>query len=96
MAKIATITSISTGHGSWPSRRTVGGSSNVFAEGLGVHRVGDSWVVHCNSSNECHTGATSTGSSNVYCNGRKVARMGDSISCGDRIATGRDTVRVGG
>lgn len=92
---IATITSISTGHGDWPSRSTSQGSSNVFAEGLGVHRKGDEWITHCNSQKVCHTGSASGVSKTVFCNGRGVARVGDSISCGDRIATGRKTVFVG-
>lgn len=94
--KIATIGSVSTGHSDWPSRNTVVGSSNVFSEGSGVHRVGDSWVTHCNSKNICHEGNTSSGSSSVFCNGKKVARIGDAISCGDMIATGKNSVNVGG
>lgn len=94
--KIATITSMSQGHGGWPARVTNQGSGNVFAEGLGVHRVGDSWETHCNPTGDCHSGSTSRGSSSVYCNGKPVARVGDSISCGDTIATGRATVFVGG
>lgn len=93
--KIATITSTSTGHADWPPRSTSMGSSDVFAEGLGVHRQGDAWNTHCNTKNECHDGVTSKGSATVYCNGKQVARIGDPISCGDTIATGRQTVFVG-
>lgn len=93
--KIATITSVSTGHADWPPRMTPDGSSDVFAEGLGVHRQGDSWEIHCNTQNQCHKGVTARGSATVYCNGRQVARIGDPISCGDAIATGRETVFVG-
>lgn len=92
---IATIGSVSTGHADFPPRETVEGSSDVFAEGAGVHRVGDSWITHCNNAGECHEGDTVSGSSTVYCNGRQVARIGDPISCGDRIATGKSTVIVG-
>ena len=94
--KIATIGSMSTGHADFPARNTVQGSSNVFAEGAGVHRVGDTWVTHCNSQGVCHDGSTSKGSATVYCNGKQVARIGDPISCGDTIATGKATVNVGG
>lgn len=95
MGKIATITSKSTGHGSWPSRVTENGSKNVYANGLGVHRVGDGWQIHCNAEGICHGGATSSGSSTVFCNNRPVARVGDPISCGDSIATGRNDIEVG-
>ena len=93
---IATITSMSTGHADFPARSTNDGSKNVFAESLGVHRVTDSWVTHCNPDGVCHDGSTSSGSKTVFCNGLQIARIGDSISCGDSIATGRNTVQVGG
>ncbi|CDZ74875.1 hypothetical protein ING2D1G_0716 [Peptoniphilus sp. ING2-D1G] len=93
--KIATIGSMSTGHGDFPPRSTVEGSSDVFAEGSGVHRVGDSWITHCNTVGVCHEGNTSIGSGTVFCNGKQVARVGDPISCGDAIATGKSTVSVG-
>ena len=94
--KIATIGSMSTGHADFPARNTVRGSANVFAEGQGVHRVGDSWVTHCNAEGTCHEGSTSSGSTTVFCNGKQVARIGDPISCGDTITTGKATVNVGG
>lgn len=87
---------MSTGHADYPPRATPEGSSNVFAEGSGVHRVGDTWTTHCNSQGDCHEGTTSSGSATVYCNGKQVARIGDPISCGDKIATGKETVNVGG
>lgn len=67
---------MSTGHADYPPRATPEGSSNVFVEGSGVHRVGDTWTTHCN--------------------GKPVARIGDPISCGDKIATGKEMVNVGG
>lgn len=94
--KIATIGSMSTGHSGFPARNTVQGSQNVFAEGKGIHRVGDNWVTHCNAQGVCHDGSTVSGSTTVFCNGKQVARIGDSISCGDAIATGKATVNVGG
>lgn len=93
--RIATIKSVSTGHVDWPPRQTHEGSDDVFAEGLGVHRKGDGWPIHCNTSGECHLGKAEKVSRTVFCNGRGVARIGDLISCGDYIATGRKTVYVG-
>lgn len=93
--RVATKTSMSTGHGDWPPRPTAEWSPDVYAEGLNVHRVGDTWVTHCNTKGQCHVGATSGGSHTVYCNGKQVARIGDPVSCGETIATGRATVFVG-
>lgn len=92
---IATIGSASMGHADFPPRSTSVGSSNVFAEGMGVHRIGDAWETHCNPEGVCHDGSTSSGSGTVFCNGKSVARVGDAISCGDTIATGKSTVIVG-
>lgn len=96
--QVATIGSNETGHGAYPGRTTSEGSSNVFAEGLGIHREGDSWGIHCKTVEpfDCHDGNTASGSSNVYCNSLAVARVGDSIDCGGSISTGIDSVRVGG
>lgn len=49
--------------------RYVSGSSNVFANGFGVVRVGD--------ATGCGDPAV-TGSSNVFVNGRRVHRRGDA------------------
>ena len=95
MAGAAYITSKSTGHGSWSARVTSDGSSNVFINGNGAHRVTDNWPSHCNSQGSCHSGETSQGSGSVFVNGLSLARIGDSISCGDIIATGSDNVIVG-
>lgn len=95
MAGCAYISSVSTGHGSWPSRVTAEGSPNVLVNGKGVHRLGDNWPVHCNSLGECHAGSTSKASATVLVNGKGAARIGDSISCGGNIATGSGNVLVG-
>lgn len=93
--RVATKTSMSTGHEDWPPRLTAEWSPDVFAEGLNVHRVGDAWVTHCNTQGQCHEEATSDGSHTVYCNGKQVARIGDPVACGEAIATGRESVYVG-
>lgn len=36
-----------TGHGCFPPRVNDSASSDVFVNGIGVHRVGDHWVEHC-------------------------------------------------
>lgn len=96
--QIATIGSNESGHSTYPGRTTGVGSSNVFAAGRGVHRLGDSWGSHCNTvpPYDCHDGTTASGSGSVFANGKQVARVGDSISCGGNITTGINSVRVGG
>ena len=84
-----------TGHGSFPPRAATEGSPNVFINGQPVHRVGDAWAVHCDSSG-CHPSTTASGSSSVFCNGKPVARIGDDVACGSVIAKGSSNVFVGG
>ena len=98
MAKIATIGSADSGHITYPPRVTSSGSSNVFAEGKGVHRQGDSFGSHTNTKPpyDTHSSSTNGGSSTVFCNSKKVARVGDPSGCGGTILTGISSVRVGG
>lgn len=46
----------------------VGGSSNVFVNGIAVHRAGDA---------DSHGATQAQGSGNVLVNGKGVARVGD-------------------
>lgn len=69
------------GHADWPPRLPTSWSSDVFVNGLGVVKYGDSWSVHCNLVPICH-GGTSTGTGSVYVNGNVLQVQGDSISCG--------------
>jgi uncharacterized Zn-binding protein involved in type VI secretion len=62
--------------------------------GIGAHRVGDSWAVHC-CGIVCHGGNQANGSSTVFVNGQKLARIGDSISCGSKNAQGSPNVFAG-
>jgi len=65
-----------------PPRAPSAFSGNVFANGKGVVRLGDSWTDHSCPSSPPH-GATSTASSgNVFVNGQGAVRSGDAISCG--------------
>lgn len=84
-----------TGHGPWPPRSSTGGSSTVFANGISVHRQGDSWAIHCNPENECHGGALASGSATVYANGKQVGRIGDPVNCGSAVASGSASVFAG-
>ena len=74
------------GHGCWPPRSNNEASSNVFVNDLGVHRLGDSWEIHCCES--CHSGVASSSSLTVFCNSKGVCRIGDSVSCGSTMVEG--------
>ena len=84
-----------TGHGCFPPRRSTGGSSDVFVNGIAIHRLGDSWAIHC-CSFDCHPGVLSSASGTVFANGSGVGRVGDNVSCGSRVATGSSNVFAGG
>lgn len=85
-----------TGHGTFWPRQSTQGSANVFCNGIAMHRVGDSWAVHCNSKPVCHSGQLSSGSSSVFVNGQSLGRVGDPVSCGSAVAAGSSNVFAGG
>lgn len=82
------------GHSCWPPRNNYEASVNVFLNGLGWHRQGDGWVVHC-CGKKCHDGHLSMGSPSVYVNGLQAGRIGDPISCGSVIIQGSGNVYCG-
>lgn len=84
---------ICTGHGCYPPRPNTSWSPNVFAEKRNVHRLTDTWMLHC--CGDCHIGVTAQASTTVFCNGLGVARIGDAIDCGSFIATGIQNIKVG-
>ena len=93
MPAVVRLGDVCTGHDGFPPRKNISASTNVFINGLGVHRVGDAWEQHCSNSS-CHTAVQATGSPNVFINGQPVARVGDSISCGSSNATGSPNVFI--
>lgn len=81
----------------WPPRSNSQASTNVFCNGIGVHRQGDSWNPHtCPSIPETHGGNLAAGSSTVYVNGKQCGRIGDPVSCGSTVAQGSPNVFAGG
>ncbi|WP_116131180.1 PAAR domain-containing protein [Tropicimonas sp. IMCC34043] len=84
-----------TGHADWPARASVGGSGDVFVNGIPVHRNGDGWAVHCNPPGQCHASALAGGSSTVFANGKGGGRVGDAVACGSKVATGSGNVFAG-
>lgn len=82
----------STGHGAWGPNTQVQASSNVFVNGIGAVRDGDSYKPHKGPSTHPETaksGAT------VFVNGRAVHRTGDPCSCGDTAGQGSQNVFAG-
>jgi uncharacterized Zn-binding protein involved in type VI secretion len=83
-----------TGHDCFPPRVNDSGSTNVFINGSGAHRVGDHWVQHT-CGNNTHDSVLATGSSTVFVNGKPAARVGDLIACGSAVAQGSSNVFIG-
>ena len=88
-------TDICTGHGCFGSRPNAEASSDVFANGLGAHRVGDRWETHC-CGPLCHDGLLAEGSPTVFANGRPWGRIGDPVDCGSFCQTGSPDVFADG
>jgi uncharacterized Zn-binding protein involved in type VI secretion len=94
MPAVTRVTDICSGHGCFPPRHAVSGSTNVFVNGLGVVRKDDPWETHC-CTIICHDGVSKTVSSKVFVNGKGVTRIGDEISCGSVSAQGSHNVFFG-
>lgn len=85
-----------TGHDLCPPTALVSASSDVFINGKGAGRVGDTYAPHSCPSHPSHSGAIASGSASVFINGRAAARIGDAISCGGSVAQGSGDVFIGG
>ncbi len=75
----------------------VGGSPNVFINGIPVHRVDDANSAHPfipPPSCANHATVLSAGSPNVYANGKPVGRIGDPYTCGITVTSGSPNVFV--
>lgn len=96
MPAVARKGDLCSGHGCWPPRPSTGGSSDVFANGIPVHRSGDGWAAHtCPSIPNTHAGSLTGGSSRVFANGKPLGRIGDAVSCGSAAAMGSTDVFAG-
>ena len=87
-----------TGHECDAVSSIAGGSGDVFANGIGVLRVGDPSEVHeILEGGICvpHTAAIAGGSATVFVNGIPCARIGDPIDAG-AITGGSPNVFAGG
>ncbi|WIY23786.1 PAAR domain-containing protein [Parasedimentitalea psychrophila] len=77
-----------TGHGAFSPRASTGGSGNVLANGISVHRQGDGWAAHCIPGPLCHGGSLASGSGSVSANGQQLGRIGEPVDCRSSVAGG--------
>lgn len=95
MPKITRLGDVGSGHDFCGDRNLASASPNVFINGKGAGRVGDSYTPHSCEDHVPHIGAISGGSQSVFANGRRVGRIGDGISCGGSVAQGSPNVFAG-
>ena len=95
---------ISTGHPCTPVTVTLQGSNNVFANNIGVVRLGDKERPHTfgptyhkgrPQCNVAHTLPLTKASRTVFANNRGVGRIGDTYG-NERLITGSRNVFAGG
>ena len=84
------------GHDACPPTALNSASGNVFINGKGAGRVGDSYVAHGCVNHPSHSGVIAAGSSTVFINGSPAGRIGDPVSCGGSVAEGSSNVQIGG
>ncbi|MDR1020449.1 MAG: PAAR domain-containing protein [Synergistaceae bacterium] len=77
---------ICTGHGCWPPRPSVEGTSLFDVEGIPVHLQTHAWAVHC--CPPCHDSVLAEGSKLFDVGGLEVGRIGDPVACGSLVAEG--------
>lgn len=73
------------------------GSSNVFANGIGISRQGDNNTGHKKPGDPCpgHSAPIAAGSGTVIINGKGCGRVGDGISGCTSVAAGSPNVFAG-
>lgn len=85
-----------TGHDACGPTALISASNNVYINGKGAGRVGDSYAPHGCIVHPSHSGVIAAGSGNVFINGKAAGRVGDPVSCGGSVAEGSDNVFIGG
>lgn len=85
-----------TGHDACSPTALTSASSDVFINGRGAGRIGDSYAAHGCKAHPSHSGVIASGSSTVFINGKSAGRVGDAVSCGGIVAIGSDNVIIGG
>lgn len=83
-----------TGHACWPPRKNIEASEDFFINGIGAHREGDAWEVHCCDDN-CHDSVLAEGHPTVFINNKPAAVVGSAIACGSASAQGSPNLFFG-
>lgn len=96
MSNATRLGDLDTGHDACPPTALISASTNVFINGKGAGRVGDSYAAHGCVNHPSHSGVIASGSSSVFINGRAAGRIGDAVSCGGSVAEGSSNVFIGG
>lgn len=96
MSNATRLGDLDTGHDACPPTALISASTNVFINGKGAGRVGDSYATHGCVNHPSHSGVIASGSSSVFINGRAAGRIGDAVSCGGSVAEGSSNVFIGG
>ena len=96
MSNATRLGDLDTGQDACPHTALVSASTNVFINGKGAGRVGDSYAAHGCVNHPSHSGVIASGSSSVFINGRAAGRIGDAVSCGGSVAEGSSNVFIGG
>ena len=96
MPAVTRLGDLDTGHDACGPTALNSASGNVFANGKGIGRVGDSYVAHGCVVHSPHSGHIASGSSSVYVNEIPVGRIGDPVDCGGSVAQGSGNVYAGG
>lgn len=94
--KATRLGDLDTGHDNCSPTALNESSNDVFINGKGAGRVGDSYTVHGCIAHPVHSGSIESGSSTVFINGKSAGRVDDSVSCGGSVAEGSENVFIGG
>ena len=95
MSSVTRLEDLGSGHDACPVRKLIEASEDVFINGRGVGRVGDTYHEHGCDIHAPHTGAIARGSSSVFVNGKPVGRVGDPITCGGSVLEGSPDCFIG-
>jgi len=96
MAQVGRLGDWCTGHCCFPPRPCIQGSTDVFSNGIPVHRQGDMWLVHACPKAVCGGATLAKGSSTVFANSKQMSRIGDPISDGAAVCEFSPDVFAGG
>lgn len=85
-----------TGHDACAPVPLVTGSDDVFVNGIGAGRKGDTYASHGCIAHTGHSDVIVGGSESVFINGMPAARTGDAVSIGGSVRDGSPDVFIGG